>query len=1269
MKKSLVRISVLLTLLVIFVMCFASCGETEAPPSDGSGTESSVPNSNGGSGDNTGDSGNTDSSTPDGDNGDSGEKYTVKFDVTSAQNKGDANLPDLQVAPNGKITKPSFEPYRKGTEFLGWCVGGDKNNVWDFDNDVVTGNITLVAVFGRPSTGGPTDNCEHIFEVTEYVAPTCQANGRRVEKCTECGKVERYNKDTDPTLARLEHLELEEVVDATCALDGYRTVYCPNGCGESLTIKIPATGDHEYDPLGWKAVLKPTLYVYGRMENSCVKCGGATQTRNVQYNASEEQLYDEKVDVSFLYTGGKYTNEKFVNVATLGKVMVSSFFDGTKGPYAIDGNTKTFWNADTYVEGAKYSDDWLELELATEYDVGAIKLVLPNYSSWELGEECYVTFDLEYWDANAQEWVFICEVSDKTATAAGISCEFVKVLPTPVNTGKIRARVTHATRYAPAVIYEIEAYAKTAETERVPASAVTSATVSVSGKYNEWATGADALKDGTTATYWYTDRRYNATPWALYEFPTDKYIACVQMSVAADRGRTIKLEIYKNGQWETFGVYSVPGAGVTGDEVISNQDGICVFNINVEQMTSKIKFTITSDPQYWTSYIYDIIPYTIVEQPYNEMPAYGCSHNNPSKGEVVPATCGTPGYTVMNCVCGATMKTKATDALVHDWGKYVVETEATPTALGTKVATCRNEGCGATSTMNYEALYDDALIVDYLHNAPAAWAQSFDDGNYLDTYTWANEYYSKYGVRASMMMSITYSDALVDIWKEHFEKGVFDLGSHSYNHTAIYSSQAGASLLDEVIGAQHWFRHNFKGQSILAFAAPLGATSTSVAEYLVGPLAANRNGGDTGIFYNTPDQLISREVWGDLNSYISKADQTEGKYVFVNASNPSGAYVPYSGEVVEGTLLGYHAGVQYMFDETYDKAGVNLVFDPEQMMFVDKGVSAGTYVYSAEDYRYDFYTTGSYKLEGDQFVYVSDGSGEYRLVKSTYGSYEKGVEKLVAVGGFTVECLHSLGSGSIYSSYNSTISKLEHITRFGIWAPSFNELVKYLREAQNATVEVTGRTDTTITLNVTDTLDDYMFNQALTIKVDIPDNWTSVSATQGGKNIPFVSLSQYKQTKEIPNVSCAIENGYLYIDVVPDAGEVVITMGEKGDGAEYQDKVIVSFEPGDGTLNHKDYEVRVVVGNAVSEYPIPERYGFKFIGWYYDEACTELVLENDIYNENATLYARWEELPQCVDGTLNHKWGSWIPSIDGVNEVRVCSKCKAEEQRLIDKGE
>ena len=81
---------------------------------------------------------------------------------------------------------------------------------------------------------------------------------------------------------------------------------------------------------------------------------------------------------------------------------------------------------------------------------------------------------------------------------------------------------------------------------------------------------------------------------------------------------------------------------------------------------------------------------------------------------------------------------------------------------------------------------------------------------------------------------------------------------------------------------------------------------------------------------------------------------------------------------------------------------------------------------------------------------------------------------------------------------------------------------------------------TQIKFSVTDGLDDSMFVQALTYKLTLPTGWTGVTVTQNGVEIPFVASADYS-----PNMAedavCTIIDGVLYFDIVPDAGEVVIT--------------------------------------------------------------------------------------------------------------------------------
>ncbi|MDR2417935.1 MAG: InlB B-repeat-containing protein [Treponema sp.] len=66
--------------------------------------------------------------------------YTVTFDVD-----GGSPAPASQsVASGGKVTKPT-DPTKAGYTFDGWYKEAAKTNLWNFDTDVVTANMTLYA--------------------------------------------------------------------------------------------------------------------------------------------------------------------------------------------------------------------------------------------------------------------------------------------------------------------------------------------------------------------------------------------------------------------------------------------------------------------------------------------------------------------------------------------------------------------------------------------------------------------------------------------------------------------------------------------------------------------------------------------------------------------------------------------------------------------------------------------------------------------------------------------------------------------------------------------------------------------------------------------------------------------------------------------------------------------------------------------------------------------------------------------------------------------
>lgn len=1150
-----------------------------------------------------------------GSDADPDNNITITLDFGKAPLKNAGSLRSTFSIDIGKLGSLLPRLESDDGEFIGWYKSDDTSFIYMIDADTVLDtDTTLVArwiLF-------PSATCKdgHSFEETERVEPTCVVSGYIKRKCSGCGYEVK-----DPIKA-LGHEYKLQVIQQTCGQDGYDHYYCTR-CPEFYDEnKKPMTGNHTWSSV-WTVTVPSTYFLEGTEECACTVCK-TTQTRKTEPFGKED--FASKEIGSYTYTGGKYTNAPFVNLSQSGVATFSSYYATCIGLNAIDGGLSSYWAANTLADGAQTSGDWLEVQLGAATDVGRILLLIPNYYSWGLGEECYVEYKIEAYVDGA--WQELGYISDKTSGSDAMNAKASLELAEPVYTDRIRATVTHSGRYTPATIYEFEVYGYAEKTERVVKDITGEAAVSVSGKYSEWVAGAEALTDGKLDSYWWTNARYktdktvtsvsftdeegnatvknitkiviNATKlvgetvyvyadvpngtddngntrferreidtftigedaaenfvytkecniqaksirlevsdygdyekgdrltlqslvvtadgedltydelsWtppvkvrATLTFPEKKYVACINWATTTESKRIFKVEALINGEWADMGTYDY-------DSLVSYEvNGVKYFTVNIKDFVDAVRIEITNDGQYWTSFVYEISAYTLDEAGV-DLPTYsGCMHKkaNSNAGTVVAPTCDRAGYTEMPCAnadCDFRFRTDATDATLHKWGDWEKTSNASEVAgFMLETCACTNDGCTAIKTRNYSDTYEAPVITNWLNNAPAAWSMTFDDGCYPWTYEWVIPQFQKYGYKATAVMAISMMDSFVADWKDYIASGTFDIGSHSYNHRGIYSGTMNeANGLEDVNTAYYWLSYTFKGQRILGFATPNGTTSSSTAKFVTSIMAAGRNGGigdggpDTK-FYNTLENLTTRNAWGSLNSYISKANQTEGPYEYVKKSD---------------------------LQNEANKELVNYVFSEEENKLVADKSGVGTYVYEKENWKYAWHDVGSYDKNGEEYIFRNDDNGEYVLAHTKLGSYERAINILIEKNAWTVECMHSLGYGSIHSTYDSTISKFEYLKKTGVWVGSYTEVIQYVKEAQRATVDTVSLTESEIRLTLTDTLDDFMFNQALTIKVDIGD-WTGITATQDGKAIEFF-----------------IEDGYAYVNAVPDCGEIVIT--------------------------------------------------------------------------------------------------------------------------------
>jgi hypothetical protein len=140
--------------------------------------------------------------------------------------------------------------------------------------------------------------------------------------------------------------------------------------------------------------------------------------------------------------------------------------------------------------------------------------------------------------------------------------------------------------------------------------------------------------------------------------------------------------------------------------------------------------------------------------------------------------------------------------------------------------------------------------------------------------------------------------------------------------------------------------------------------------------------------------------------------------------------------------------------------------------------------------------------------------------------------------GWQVYCTHGLEGDGGYSptSVSALTGAVAYLDahRDTFWVQTFGNVVKYIKERNNASIIQTQNTGDTITLSITDALDNTIFNYPITIRRPLPPYWASASVTQNGLPI----------SRKIIMVNSA---RYVMFDAVPDGGNVVLSRELYGD--------------------------------------------------------------------------------------------------------------------------
>jgi peptidoglycan/xylan/chitin deacetylase (PgdA/CDA1 family) len=140
-------------------------------------------------------------------------------------------------------------------------------------------------------------------------------------------------------------------------------------------------------------------------------------------------------------------------------------------------------------------------------------------------------------------------------------------------------------------------------------------------------------------------------------------------------------------------------------------------------------------------------------------------------------------------------------------------------------------------------------------------------------------------------------------------------------------------------------------------------------------------------------------------------------------------------------------------------------------------------------------------------------------------------QTVISTKGWGVFLFHGIDDDGGYSPISSVEFRknLDYIHAHDnqLWVSTFSDASRYILERNAVNVKELLVRKKYITLSVTDTLDNAVFNHAISLRRILPDGWTNAEVTQDGKSI----ISKLVEVGTSKNIQ---------FNVVPDAGEVKI---------------------------------------------------------------------------------------------------------------------------------
>lgn len=140
--------------------------------------------------------------------------------------------------------------------------------------------------------------------------------------------------------------------------------------------------------------------------------------------------------------------------------------------------------------------------------------------------------------------------------------------------------------------------------------------------------------------------------------------------------------------------------------------------------------------------------------------------------------------------------------------------------------------------------------------------------------------------------------------------------------------------------------------------------------------------------------------------------------------------------------------------------------------------------------------------------------------------------KAVSTKGWCVFLIHGIDDDGGFSPLKSETLRagLEYLKahKDKFWVATFVNVAKYIRERNDVSIAESSSAPNSITLKITDTLDNVIYNYPLTLRRPLPDGWAGAKVSQGSRSAD-ATVAEVDSKK------------YITFDAVPDGGDVVLS--------------------------------------------------------------------------------------------------------------------------------